>query len=137
MEALIEVFDLSITYRLADANRIAAVDGLSLEVRRGEVVGILGESGCGKSTLATATLRLLPGALHRPAPNSCASMLRCKLTIDRRSVAGKCSLVLRILAKIGIFLQMDVVNDLFNRLTFILERHDLFVNVIQIVTKTP
>jgi ABC-type dipeptide/oligopeptide/nickel transport system ATPase component len=37
-----------------------AVDGVSLQVDEGEVVGIVGESGCGKSVLALSILRLLP-----------------------------------------------------------------------------
>ena len=39
---------------------LRAVDGISFEIRRGEVLGLVGESGCGKTVTALSLLRLLP-----------------------------------------------------------------------------
>jgi len=58
-EYFVQVRDLTVTYHPEHGDPIRALDGLSIEVRPGEIVGILGESGCGKSTLASALLRLL------------------------------------------------------------------------------
>ncbi|MBW7861100.1 MAG: ABC transporter ATP-binding protein [Rhodocyclaceae bacterium] len=64
-QLLVEVRDLRVHFpvrrgflrRVVDQFR--AVDGVSLSVREGEVLALVGESGCGKTTLGRALLRLL------------------------------------------------------------------------------
>ena len=48
------------THFFTEAGTVRAVDGVSLMVRKGETLGIVGESGCGKSVTALSILRLIP-----------------------------------------------------------------------------
>lgn len=58
-EPLLSVRDLCVDYISPDGP-VRALERISLEVAKGEVVGVAGESGCGKSTLGQAILRILP-----------------------------------------------------------------------------
>lgn len=62
-ENLIEIKNLFIEYKVEGAMQekktVHAVNGLSLDIKRGEILSIAGESGCGKSTLAKAVLCLI------------------------------------------------------------------------------
>ena len=57
-EALLQVEELRVGFAAA-GGFVRAVDGVSFEIRRGEVLGLVGESGCGKTVTALALLRLL------------------------------------------------------------------------------
>ncbi len=63
MENLLEIKDLYVEYKTdkgftGEKQIIHAVNGVTLNVKRGEILAIAGESGCGKSTLAKAIVRL-------------------------------------------------------------------------------
>ena len=57
--SILEVDDLAVTFR-SEAGDVAAVRGVSYQVRAGEVLGIVGESGSGKSVSSLAVMGLLP-----------------------------------------------------------------------------
>jgi peptide/nickel transport system ATP-binding protein len=61
---LLEIKDLRVSFPL-DEGTVRAVEGVDLTVRRGEVLGLVGESGCGKSVTAHSVLRILqpPGQI--------------------------------------------------------------------------
>ena len=85
-EPSLEVRDLRTTYSLRgsfidrllgrEAGSVKAVDGVSFDLRRGEVLGIVGESGSGKTTLGRTLLGLV-----RPSDGS---------TVTRTSSPAAC-----------------------------------------------
>jgi oligopeptide transport system ATP-binding protein len=70
-ETLLSIEDLKVHFDLSNRGLVAkllgrerervvkAVDGISLDVRKGETLGLVGESGCGKSTTGRAILQLI------------------------------------------------------------------------------
>jgi oligopeptide transport system ATP-binding protein len=57
-DPLIAIRDLKVHFNLDHGRVVKAVDGVTLDIRQNETLGLVGESGCGKSTLGRAVLRL-------------------------------------------------------------------------------
>ena len=63
MDTLLDISDLRIAFGGSNGKeRFLAVDGVNLQINRGESLVLLGESGSGKTLVACATMRLLPSA---------------------------------------------------------------------------
>ena len=65
-DVLVDVRGLKVHYPITKGiifdkvvGHVYAVDGVDLQIRRGETYGLVGESGCGKSTVGKAVLRLI------------------------------------------------------------------------------
>ena len=82
-DAILTVCDLKTSFKVKRAGRkyrVQAVDGVSLSLAEGEVLGIVGESGCGKTTVGRSIVRLVQ-------PDSGAIDFKGTNVIDIRSQA--------------------------------------------------
>ena len=55
---LMQIRDLSVTYKTR-LGMVSAVDHVSFDIQKGEILGLVGESGCGKSTMGKALMRMI------------------------------------------------------------------------------
>jgi len=90
-QPLLEVKNLTTEFRTSKGT-IRAVDDVSLHIREGETLGIVGESGCGKSVTALSLMRLVPDPPGRITGGEAwfegADLLRMSLA-DMRRVRGR------------------------------------------------
>ena len=64
MESLLEIKDLCVEYQTHDGS-VYAVNGVNLQLHKGETLGLVGETGAGKTTTALSILRLLPDRIGK------------------------------------------------------------------------
>ncbi|HVX17950.1 MAG TPA: oligopeptide/dipeptide ABC transporter ATP-binding protein [Acidimicrobiales bacterium] len=81
-DVLLRVEDLVVEFPAGRGRKVHAVTGISIDVREGETLGLVGESGCGKSTTGRAIMQL-------PAPKS------GRVVFEGRDIAGAKGKVLR------------------------------------------
>ncbi len=73
MEPLLQVEGLSVVYQ-SSAGRLTALENVSIELARDELLAVVGESGCGKSTLGLSIISLLP----KPGASIASGSIRYK-----------------------------------------------------------
>ena len=88
-DLILEVRDLK-TYFFTDDGVVNAVDGMSFTIRRGEVLGLVGESGCGKSVASLSIMRLIdkPGKIVGGEVIFKGEDLRKKTEEEMRKIRG-------------------------------------------------
>jgi peptide/nickel transport system ATP-binding protein len=104
-DVVFEVEDLRVHYLTRFGEKVQAVDGVSFQLNKGEILGIAGESGCGKSTLVNGCMGLYIPPLYRTSGD---------VRINGNSIAGMDTEVNRkeILAKKVAMIPQGALNSL-------------------------
>lgn len=82
---LLSIRDLVVDFHGQDGT-VRAVDGIDVDVHRGETLGVVGESGSGKTVTMLAALGLLPTPPHCTVTGSVLLAGRDLLTMGRREL---------------------------------------------------
>jgi len=92
-ENVLEIKNLNVQFPI-HIGTVRAVEDVSLNLRKGEVMGLVGESGCGKSTLGFSILRLLrppgnitAGEINYHGRNICRMPQRELLDLRGRNIS--------------------------------------------------
>lgn len=89
--ALLDVKGLSVHFDVKGQGILRAVDGVDFDIRKGEILGLVGESGCGKTVFSLSLLRLIspPGHISRGQINWVGRNLLDLSNKEMRLVRGK------------------------------------------------
>lgn len=85
MERLLEVKNLHVGFRIFEGH-LRVLNGVCLDVKDGERVGLVGETGCGKTTIVKSILRVLPTPPARVTGGEINYRGRDVLTMSRREM---------------------------------------------------
>ena len=75
-DPLLEVSNLYLEFRTS-RGILKALNGITFDVRPGEIFGLVGETGCGKTVTGLSILRLLPGSAKSPEVRSISKDVTC------------------------------------------------------------
>jgi peptide/nickel transport system ATP-binding protein len=120
---ILQVKDLTMHYQTRQG-AVKAVDGISFDLARGEVLGFVGESGCGKTSMAMSFMKLLPDN---------AQIIRGQVLLDGEDLLTMDDATLRNhrWRRISIIFQaamnsLDPVHRVGDQIIEALEAHDMF-----------
>jgi peptide/nickel transport system permease protein len=84
-DVVLAIRDLGVAFN-TPAGPAQVLDGVSIDLKRGEILGLVGESGCGKTVTAMSVLRLLPSPLAKITSGSVHFEGRDLLRVSEREM---------------------------------------------------